>query len=196
MVVIQLALILLLLAGITATAPSIETLLGSSRDYTGGSMPARVIFDHDGGVDDFITLMLLLSQPSKVEVLVSSTLNMLQQPLNMLVMSQRHRLVPSKRSTAHRFTACRDHSSLVNICSNMLASGFSPLLLCYCCCRMQGITIVEGDCIADIAVNTTVKLLHLLGRQHIPVALSTLKAANPFPDRYRQVRSLPAAKQQ
>jgi purine nucleosidase len=50
---------------------------------------------------------------------------------------------------------------------------------------VQGITIVEGDCIADIAVNSTVKLLHLLGYSHIPVALSTLKAANPFPDRYR-----------
>jgi hypothetical protein len=49
----------------------------------------------------------------------------------------------------------------------------------------QGITIVEGDCIADVAVNSTVKLLHLLGHHNIPVALSTLKAANPFPERYR-----------
>jgi hypothetical protein len=58
-----------------ATAPSRHTLLGSSRDYTGSTLPARVIFDHDGGVDDFITLMMLLSQPSKVEVLVSNWLS-------------------------------------------------------------------------------------------------------------------------
>jgi hypothetical protein len=67
-------LVLLLFAATTAraTAPSRHTQLGSSRDYTGSTLPARVIFDHDGGVDDFITLMLLLSQPSKVEVLVSN----------------------------------------------------------------------------------------------------------------------------
>jgi hypothetical protein len=56
-----------------AALSSHSSLLGSSsRDYTGDSLPARVVFDHDGGVDDFITLMLLLSQPNKVEVLVSS----------------------------------------------------------------------------------------------------------------------------
>jgi len=38
---------------------------------------------------------------------------------------------------------------------------------------------------AATAVNTTIKLLHLLGRHDIPVALSTLTAVHPFPDRYR-----------
>lgn len=50
---------------------------------------------------------------------------------------------------------------------------------------LQGVTIIEGDCIADVAVNTTLKLLHLLGHHDIPIALSTLTAVNPFPIHYR-----------
>lgn len=50
---------------------------------------------------------------------------------------------------------------------------------------LQGVTIIEGDCIADVAVNTTLKLLHLLGHNDIPIALSTLQAVNPFPIHYR-----------
>lgn len=44
----------------------------SLEDYTGSgnTTPTRVIFDHDAGIDDFITLMLLLSQPDRVELLV------------------------------------------------------------------------------------------------------------------------------
>lgn len=44
----------------------------SLEDYTGSgnTTPTRVIFDHDAGIDDFITLMLLLSQPNQVELLV------------------------------------------------------------------------------------------------------------------------------
>lgn len=34
-------------------------------------LPTPVIFDHDAGIDDFITLMLLLSQPQHVKLLVS-----------------------------------------------------------------------------------------------------------------------------
>lgn len=71
----QITFLLLLLTSTHATAPSSHTLLDSSRitaaEPTASSLPTRVIFDHDAGVDDFITLMLLLSQPSKVEVLVS-----------------------------------------------------------------------------------------------------------------------------
>eukprot|EP00775_Hariotina_reticulata_P012058 gene12058-12200_t len=78
------------------------------------------------GIDDFITLMLLLSQPQKVQVLA--------------------------------------------------------------------IIILDADTVADVAgardadspgVNTTIKLLHLLGHRDIPVAVSTLAGVNPFPDRYR-----------
>lgn len=41
-------------------------------DYigTGNRLPTRVILDHDAGIDDFITLMLLLSQPERVQLLV------------------------------------------------------------------------------------------------------------------------------
>eukprot|EP00878_Enallax_costatus_P012698 GHUV01013262.1.p1 GENE.GHUV01013262.1~~GHUV01013262.1.p1 ORF type:complete len:194 (+),score=37.94 GHUV01013262.1:213-794(+) len=88
-------------------------------DYTntGSRLPTPVIFDHDAGIDDFITLMLLLSQPERVKLL--------------------------------------------------------------------GVTIIEGDCLADVAVNTTLKMLHVLGHHDIPIALSTLQAVNPFPTHYR-----------
>lgn len=48
-----------------------------------------------------------------------------------------------------------------------------------------GITILDGDCYADVAANTTLKLLHLVQQPDIPVAVSTLLAVNPFPAAYR-----------
>lgn len=48
-----------------------------------------------------------------------------------------------------------------------------------------GITILDGDCYADVAANTTLKLLHLLQQPDIPVAVSTLPAVSPFPAAYR-----------
>jgi purine nucleosidase len=48
-----------------------------------------------------------------------------------------------------------------------------------------GITTLDGDCYADVAVNTTFKLLQLLDQPDIPVAVSTLEAVNPFPAPYR-----------
>lgn len=48
-----------------------------------------------------------------------------------------------------------------------------------------GITILDGDCYADVAANTTIKLLHLLKQPDIPVAVSTLPAVSPFPPAYR-----------
>lgn len=61
---------------IVAVAPS-QTARGYHRaaavaDYAESSLPVRVILDHDGGVDDFITMMLLLAQPQKVDVLVGT----------------------------------------------------------------------------------------------------------------------------
>ncbi|GLI62085.1 hypothetical protein VaNZ11_004500 [Volvox africanus] len=79
--------------------------------------PQKVIFDHDGGIDDFVTLLLLLSKPELVSVV--------------------------------------------------------------------GITILDADCRAEVAANTTLKLLHTLGFNDIPVAISTLPAVNPFPDIWR-----------
>ncbi|PNW79335.1 hypothetical protein CHLRE_09g411500v5 [Chlamydomonas reinhardtii] len=79
--------------------------------------PRKVIFDHDGGIDDYVTLLLLLSCPERVRVI--------------------------------------------------------------------GITILDADCRAELAWNTTLKLLHTLGHEHVPVAVSSLPAVNPFPDPWR-----------
>jgi purine nucleosidase len=81
------------------------------------STPQRVIFDHDGGIDDFVTLLLLLAKPELVSVI--------------------------------------------------------------------GVTILDADCRAEVAANTTLKLLHTLGFDYIPVAVSTLPPVNPFPDAWR-----------
>lgn len=51
------------------------------------------------------------------------------------------------------------------------------------CCA--GVTIVDGDCHVDVAANTTLKILTLLDRRDVPVAVSSLQAANPFPAPYR-----------
>ncbi|KAG2431521.1 hypothetical protein HXX76_009535 [Chlamydomonas incerta] len=81
------------------------------------SRPRKVIFDHDGGIDDYVTLLLLLASPEAV--------------------------------------------------------------------RVVGITILDADCRAAVAWNTTLKLLHTLGHGAIPVAVSSLPAVNPFPDPWR-----------
>lgn len=44
---------------------------------------------------------------------------------------------------------------------------------------------MDGDCYADVAVNTTFKLLQLRNQPDIPVAVSSLEAVNPFPAPYR-----------
>lgn len=51
--------------------------------------------------------------------------------------------------------------------------------------RVIGITILDADCRAELAWNTTLKLLHTLGHEHVPVAVSSLPAVNPFPDPWR-----------
>lgn len=81
------------------------------------SSPKKVILDHDGGIDDFVTMLLLLANPDKLDVL--------------------------------------------------------------------GITILDADCRIEVATNTTLKLLHTLGDLKIPVAVSSLAGANPFPDVWR-----------
>ncbi|KXZ42829.1 hypothetical protein GPECTOR_115g323 [Gonium pectorale] len=83
----------------------------------GSSNPQKIIFDHDGGIDDFVTLLLLLSKPEAV--------------------------------------------------------------------RLLGVTILDADCYAAVAANTTLKLLHTLGFDDIPVAVSSLPGKNPFPDLWR-----------
>lgn len=50
---------------------------------------------------------------------------------------------------------------------------------------VAGIVVTEGDCFAEVAVNTTFKLLQLLGATHVPVTLSTLPPVNPFPAAWR-----------
>lgn len=70
-----------------------------------------------GGIDDFVTLLLLLSQPEDFELLA--------------------------------------------------------------------VTILDADCLAALAANTTLKTLHAVGAGHVPVAVSTLPGVNPFPDVWR-----------
>lgn len=41
------------------------------------------------------------------------------------------------------------------------------------------------DSIKDVAVNTTLKLMHFLNVTHVPLAVSTLKTQNAFPLMYR-----------
>jgi hypothetical protein len=41
----------------------------STQDENRGRTRQPVLFDHDGGVDDFITLLLLLANPQKVQVI-------------------------------------------------------------------------------------------------------------------------------
>eukprot|EP00195_Chlamydomonas_chlamydogama_P007558 CAMPEP_0202907354 /NCGR_PEP_ID=MMETSP1392-20130828/42187_1 /ASSEMBLY_ACC=CAM_ASM_000868 /TAXON_ID=225041 /ORGANISM="Chlamydomonas chlamydogama, Strain SAG 11-48b" /LENGTH=413 /DNA_ID=CAMNT_0049596191 /DNA_START=200 /DNA_END=1441 /DNA_ORIENTATION=+ len=77
----------------------------------------KVILDHDGGIDDFIALMLLLSHQQRIELLA--------------------------------------------------------------------VVVMEADSVGSVAVNTTSKLLHLFGAGHVPVAYSSLKCLNPFPDKWR-----------
>jgi hypothetical protein len=48
----------------------------------------------------------------------------------------------------------------------------NPIAACPGC---AGITILDGDCHVDVAANTTLKLLHLLGHDDIPVGVSTLQ---------------------
>lgn len=79
--------------------------------------PTKVVLDHDGGIDDFVTLLLLLSRPAEYQLL--------------------------------------------------------------------GINILDADCIANVAANTTIKMLHTLNITNVPVAISTLQGVNPFPDIWR-----------
>ena len=51
--------------------------------------------------------------------------------------------------------------------------------------ELLGVIVIGADSIGPMAVNTTLKLLHLLGRGEVPVALSTLAGVHPFPDAWR-----------
>jgi purine nucleosidase len=75
-----------------------------------------VLFDHDGGVDDFLSLLLLLTMP-QVELL--------------------------------------------------------------------GVSITPADCYAEPALETTGKLLHLLGQPHVPVSVGQYHGVNAFPSAWR-----------
>jgi purine nucleosidase len=75
-----------------------------------------VIFDHDGGVDDFLSLLLLLVMPH-VELL--------------------------------------------------------------------GVSITPADCYAEAAIETTSKLLHLLGRPQVPLSVGQYHGINAFPSAWR-----------
>jgi hypothetical protein len=102
--------------------PSLTLSLG---DTTASAVPAlaaalkqpvKVLFDHDGGVDDFVALLMLLAEP-KVDLV--------------------------------------------------------------------GITVLPADCIGEVALNTTFKILQLTGQTNIPVGLSTLTGQHEFPMQYR-----------
>jgi len=75
-----------------------------------------VLFDHDGGVDDFLSLLLLLTMP-EVELL--------------------------------------------------------------------GVSITPADCYAEPALETTSKLLRLLGQAHVPVSVGQYHGVNAFPSAWR-----------
>jgi hypothetical protein len=47
------------------------------------------------------------------------------------------------------------------------------------------VSYVEADSLKDIAVNTTLKLMHFTNNTRIPVGVSTLQLKNPFPLLYR-----------
>jgi purine nucleosidase len=80
--------------------------------------PVKVLFDHDGGVDDFVALLMLLAEPTV---------------------------------------------------------------------DLVGITVLPADCIGEVALNTTLKILHYTGKHNdnIPVGLSTLTGQHEFPMQYR-----------
>lgn len=82
------------------------------------ALPAKlpVLFDHDGGVDDFLSLLLLLTMP-QVELL--------------------------------------------------------------------GVSITPADCYAEPALETTTKLLHLLGQPQVPVSVGQYHGVNAFPSAWR-----------
>jgi purine nucleosidase len=93
------------------------------------ALPAKlpVLFDHDGGVDDFLSLLLLLTMP-QVELL--------------------------------------------------------------------GVSITPADCYAEPALETTTKLLHLLGQPQVPVSVGQYHGVNAFPSAWRaQPRMLNALPQ-
>ena len=52
-----------------AAAASLQASNGAHLLRSPDAPPSKVIFDHDGGIDDFITLLLLLSQRPRVELL-------------------------------------------------------------------------------------------------------------------------------
>jgi hypothetical protein len=60
---------LLLHAAQTAAISPAAAATGTSPPAAVAPTPQLVLFDHDGGVDDFITLLLLLSSPHKVKLI-------------------------------------------------------------------------------------------------------------------------------
>ena len=49
-----------------------------------------------------------------------------------------------------------------------------------------GVIVTPADCYAQPAVSATRKMLDLMGKSHIPVAESTVRGINPFPQMYRR----------
>jgi purine nucleosidase len=49
-----------------------------------------------------------------------------------------------------------------------------------------GVIVTPADCYVQPAVSATRKMLDLMGKSHIPVAESTVRGINPFPQMYRR----------
>jgi purine nucleosidase len=72
--------------------------------------------------------------------------------------------------------------------------------------ELIGVSLVNGDCLAEPALEAQARLLALMGRESIPWSLSNSRAFNPFPWEYRGdcsrmldlpgVRDIPAARPQ
>lgn len=58
-----------LLFGLFAGLLAISSVSVPPTAASSTSSPQLVLFDHDGGVDDFITLLLLLANPQKVKLI-------------------------------------------------------------------------------------------------------------------------------
>lgn len=81
---------------------------------------------------------------------------------------------PTKYGTIAKQRLCCKFCSTCSclICPNVLLHAL------FCCPYF-------ADSIKDVAVNTTLKLMHFLNTTHIPLAVSTLQPKNAFPFTYR-----------
>ncbi len=49
----------------------------------------------------------------------------------------------------------------------------------------QGVVLTEGNCYIEAALNATLKIMQLMGRDGIKLAHSTVRPRNPFPNDWR-----------